>query len=89
LDAPRIEPIDKVTKGKDEEMIEMAEQLARMEGLPVGISFGAGTFTTLKVMNRMRRRSKVLVTVLPDTGGRVQAQHSLVPSRIGVNNDGK
>jgi cysteine synthase A len=54
---------------KDEDSLEMAKQLARKEGLLVGISAGANLFASLAIARRLGEGKRV-VTVLPDTGER-------------------
>jgi len=62
--------IDEIIRVKDEDAIETARQLARQEGLLVGISSGAATFAALEVARRAESEGKLLVVVLPDTGER-------------------
>jgi len=69
-DVLRMELIDEIIKVKDEEAMETARQLARKEGLLVGISSGAATFAALEVARRAENEGKLLVVVLPDTGER-------------------
>jgi len=69
-DVLKMELIDEIIKVKDEEAIETARQLARKEGLLVGISSGAATFAALEVARRGESEGKLLVVVLPDTGER-------------------
>ena len=66
----KMELIDEIIKVKDEEAMETARQLARKEGLLVGISSGAATFAALEVARRTESEGKLLVVVLPDTGER-------------------
>jgi cysteine synthase A len=69
-DILKMELVDEVIKVKDEEAMETARQLARKEGLLVGISSGAATFAALEVAKRTENEGKLLVVVLPDTGER-------------------
>jgi cysteine synthase A len=69
-DVLRMELVDEIIKVKDEEAMETARQLARKEGLLVGISSGAATFAALEVARRAENEGKLLVVVLPDTGER-------------------
>lgn len=69
-DVLKIELIDEIIRVKDEDAIETARQLARKEGLLVGISSGAATFAALGVARRGDSASKLLVAILPDTGER-------------------
>jgi cysteine synthase A len=69
-DVLKIELIDEIIRVKDEDAIETARQLARKEGLLVGISSGAATFAALGVARRDDSAGKLLVAILPDTGER-------------------
>jgi len=69
-DVLKMELIDEIIRVKDDDAIETARQLARKEGLLVGISSGAATFAALEVARRGDSAGKLLVTILPDTGER-------------------
>jgi cysteine synthase A len=69
-DILKMELIDEIIKVKDEEAMETARQLAKKEGLLMGISSGAATFAALEVARRAESEGKLLVVVLPDTGER-------------------
>ncbi|MEM1587008.1 MAG: cysteine synthase A [Candidatus Bathyarchaeia archaeon] len=66
----RLDLIDEIIRVRDEDAIKMARLLARMEGLFVGISSGAAVFAALEVARRPESEGKLIVTVLPDGGGR-------------------
>lgn len=53
----------------DEEAIQTAKDLARLEGLMCGISSGTNVAAALK-MARKLGRGKTVITVLPDTAER-------------------
>lgn len=61
--------IDEVIAIRDEEARDMALELARVEGLLVGVSSGANVAAALKVASRLGP-GKTVVTVLPDSGER-------------------
>jgi len=69
-DILRMSVVDEIVKVKDEEAMETSRQLAKKEGLLVGISAGAATFAALEVARRPENKHKLLVAVLPDTGER-------------------
>lgn len=62
--------IDEIYQVKNEEAFATARQLARTEGLLVGVSSGAAVFAATQVAKRPENKKKTIVTVLPDTGER-------------------
>ena len=66
----KMDLIDEVIKVKDGDAMETARELARKEGLLVGISAGAATFAALEIAKRPENKGKTLVVILPDTGER-------------------
>lgn len=62
--------IDEVITVRNEQAFETSRQLARTEGLLVGISSGAATFAALEVAKRPENKGKKIVVILPDTGER-------------------
>jgi len=69
-DVLRLNLVGEIIKVKDEDAIETARQLARKEGLLVGISAGAATYAALQVGCRQESKGKLIVVILPDTGER-------------------
>jgi cysteine synthase A len=61
--------IDQVVKVESEDAWAMTRQLARREGLLVGISSGAATVAALKVAEALGEGHEI-VAILPDTGDR-------------------
>lgn len=61
--------IDRVITVTDDESYQTAKQLARQEGLLVGISSGANVLAAHRIAKELGKGKKV-VTVLPDTGER-------------------
>jgi cysteine synthase A len=61
--------IDRIIKANDDDAYRTAKQLARLEGLLVGISSGANVLAALQVAKELGPGRRV-VTVLPDTGER-------------------
>lgn len=62
--------IDEIITVKNDEAFETARELARQEGLLVGISSGAAVWAALQVAKRPESTGKNIVVILPDTGER-------------------
>ena len=62
--------IDEIIKVKNEDAIQTSRELARKEGLLVGISSGAAAWAALQVALRKENAGKNIVVILPDTGER-------------------
>ena len=62
--------IDEIITVKNEEAFQTGRELARVEGLIVGISSGAAAFAALQLARRPENKGKKIVVILPDTGER-------------------
>lgn len=62
--------IDEIFKVKNEEAFEGARELAKTEGVLVGISSGAALFAAKEIAKREENKGKTIVVILPDTGER-------------------
>ena len=62
--------IDEVMPVKAEDAGNTSRELARQEGILVGISSGAALFATLTVANRAENTGKRIVALMPDSGER-------------------
>jgi cysteine synthase A len=62
--------IDEIIRVKEADAGNTARQLARMEGILVGISCGAALWAALEVAKRPENAGKIIVVILPDTGER-------------------
>ena len=67
--------IDDIIKVKTEEAFETARQLAKNEGLLVGMSSGAAAFAAVQIARRAENQGKTIVALLPDTGERYLSTH--------------
>jgi cysteine synthase A len=61
---------DKIVQVKYEDAAESARELAKLEGIFVGISAGAATWATLNVAYKDFKAEQNIVVILPDTGER-------------------
>ena len=61
---------DEVVRVDDEDAFETSRQLAKNEGLLVGISAGANVWAATQVASRDENKGKTIVTILCDTGER-------------------
>ena len=57
--------IDEIVTVTNEEAVETSRKLARLEGIPAGISSGAALAATAKVARRKEMKGKRFVTVIP------------------------
>lgn len=62
--------VDEVMTIDNDDAMQAARQLARTEGLVVGISAGAAAYAARKIAERAEAKGKRIVVVLPDTGER-------------------
>ena len=62
--------VDEIFKVQNEDAFAIGRELARTEGLLVGISSGAAAFAALQIAKRSENKGKTIVVVLPDTGER-------------------
>lgn len=62
--------IDEIIKVKNEDAFETAREVAKAEGLLVGISSGAALFAATELAQREENKGKRIVVLLPDTGER-------------------
>jgi|GEM_PF-2672 len=64
------EVIDEIFKVKNEDAIDTARSLSKIEGLLVGISSGAAAYAATQIAKRPENKGKTIVALLPDTGER-------------------
>ena len=62
--------IDEIIRVKEADAGNAARQLARLEGILVGISCGAALWAAIEVAKRPENAGKIIVVILPDTGER-------------------
>lgn len=69
-DVLNVDLIDEVIAVSDDDAMETARHLAKLEGLMCGISCGAATWAALQVARRPENKGKLIVVILPDIGER-------------------
>ncbi|HOJ10690.1 MAG TPA: cysteine synthase A [Clostridiales bacterium] len=69
-DVLNVKIVDEVFKVKNEEAFETTRNLAKTEGLLVGISSGAAVYAASEIAKRDENKGKTIVVILPDTGER-------------------
>jgi cysteine synthase A len=74
------ELLDEIIPVGDEEAIETARKLARVEGILSGISCGAAMWAALEIAKRPESEGKRIVTILPDSGERYVSTPFFAPS---------
>ena len=62
--------IDEIITVSNDQSFATSRELARTEGLLVGISSGAAVYAALQVAKRIENKGKTIVVILPDTGER-------------------
>jgi cysteine synthase A len=66
----RMDLVDEVIQVKHEDAGQMAQRLAREEGILAGISCGAALWAAVEVARRSESTGKMVAVLLPDTGER-------------------
>ncbi|MGD9645991.1 MAG: cysteine synthase A [Pirellulales bacterium] len=69
-DVLNVKVIDEVVTVTDEDAMETARNLAKLEGLMCGISCGAAAWAALQIAKQPEHAGKTVVVVLPDLGER-------------------
>ncbi|HEX4130862.1 MAG TPA: cysteine synthase A [Pirellulales bacterium] len=69
-DVLNVDLIDEVIQVTDDDAMETARNLAKMEGLMCGISCGAAAWAAVQVAKRPENAGKMIVVILPDIGER-------------------
>lgn len=62
--------VDEVIQVSNDDAIRTSRELARTEGLLVGISSGAATYAAVQLAKQPENKGKNIVVILPDTGER-------------------
>ncbi len=64
------EVVDEIFQVKNKDAFNVAREIAKTEGLLVGISSGAAVYTATEISKRPENKGKTTVVILPDTGER-------------------
>jgi cysteine synthase A len=62
--------IDRIIQVRDEDAIKTAREVARLEGIPCGISSGAATWAALQVADLPEMAGKLIVAIFPSSAER-------------------
>lgn len=62
--------VDEIVQVQNDDAIRTSRELAKMEGLLVGISSGAAVYAATELAKRPENEGKMIVALLPDTGER-------------------
>ncbi|MDR2956099.1 MAG: cysteine synthase A [Prevotella sp.] len=62
--------VDEVVQVSNDDAIRISRELAKKEGLLVGISSGAATYAAIQLSKKAENKGKNIVVILPDTGER-------------------
>ncbi len=62
--------VDKIIRVENDDAIRTSRELAKTEGLLVGISSGAAVYAALQLARLLENKGKNIVAILPDTGER-------------------
>jgi cysteine synthase A len=62
--------VDEIVSVSDDNAIETAQRVSRVEGVLAGISCGAAVWAAIEVGRRPEFEGKRIVTILPDSGER-------------------
>lgn len=62
--------VDEIVQVQNDDAIRTSRELAKMEGLLVGISSGAAVYAATELAKRPENEGKMIVVLLPDTGER-------------------
>ncbi|PKM49814.1 MAG: cysteine synthase A [Firmicutes bacterium HGW-Firmicutes-7] len=65
-----VDVIDEIIQVKNQDAFDASKELAKTEGLLVGISSGAAAFAAAELASRPENKGKTIVVLLPDTGER-------------------
>ncbi len=69
-DVLQLDLVDEIVQVTDDDALKTARDLAKQEGLLVGISAGAAAYAALQLAKRSENKGKLIVVILPDTGER-------------------
>jgi cysteine synthase A len=69
-----------IIRVKNEDAYAVGRELARSEGLLVGISSGAALWAAIELAKLSENEGKTIVVILPDTGERIY-QHLCLPNK--------